>query len=132
MFWSLALLLLPEHAAAQERVLQELETAAASIREQQQQQQPVEQQPPVVQQQPQGMSTPFCNSSSSSSMDDATFAAMLQLALDKRSWVSRCVAEAIRLRLHSIAGTPCGDREGCSGAAAAASVSATALSDKVM
>lgn len=89
MFWSLALLLLPEHAAAQQRVLQELQDTAHSIREQQQGMQP----------QQQGQSAAGC-----SSLDDATAAAMLQLALDKRSWVSRCVAEAIRLRLHSIAG----------------------------
>jgi hypothetical protein len=40
----------------------------------------------------------------SAAVDGATMSAMLQLAMDRRSWVSRCVAEAIRLRLHSIAG----------------------------
>jgi hypothetical protein len=86
MFWSLALLLLPEHAKARARVRQELQDTANSKRQQQQQQQvPVRQ----------GLSA---------AVDGATMSAMLQLAMDRRSWVSRCVAEAIRLRLHSIAG----------------------------
>lgn len=101
MFWSLALLLLPEHAAARHKLLQELQD---TIQQQQQpanlptqteakrQQQPQQQQPGAV------------------AIDKATEAAMLQVALDKRSWASRCVAEAIRLRLHSIAGVKQGRR----------------------
>lgn len=95
MFWSLALLLLPEHAGARERVVQELRSTADNIKQQQQQQQQNQQQP-QNQQQSEPPLPP--------QLDESTVAAMLQLSLDKNSWVSRCVAEAIRLRLHSIAG----------------------------
>jgi hypothetical protein len=77
--WSLAFLLLPEQAAARQKVLTELSNAANKQQPQQQQQQSI----PGV--------------------DAATAAAMIQLAMDKGSFVSRCVAEAVRLRLHSIA-----------------------------
>lgn len=97
MFWSLALLLLPEHAEARAKVRQELQDTAISIRQQKQQQEQQQQMPAQ-----QGLST---------AIDGATVSAMLQLAMDKRSWVSRCVAEAIRLRLHSIAG----GRQACAG-----------------
>jgi hypothetical protein len=90
MFWSLALLLLPEHAAAREKILQELQDTIG--------QQPQPADLPIQTQDPQQQQQ------GAARLDKATEAAMLQLAMDKRSWVSRCVAEAIRLRLHSIAG----------------------------
>lgn len=96
LFWSLALLLMPEQAEARARVLQELQETADGIRTQQQQQPSAKQQQlPVKQEVPAGL-------------DHATVSAMLQLSLDKRSWVSHCVAEAIRLRVHSIAGEGAG------------------------
>jgi cytochrome P450 len=95
--WSLAFLLLPEQAAARQKVLAELKDAADKQRQQQQQEEgqqiPGGQEKDSAQQQQQQQL----------GVDNATAAAMVQLAMDKSSYVSRCVAEAVRLRLHSIA-----------------------------
>jgi len=109
MFWSLALLLLPQHADARARVLQELRGAIHKIKQQQQQQgQPAQAQNLLKdkhqQQQQPGDGLQQGQQEAVPALDEATVSAMLALALDKRSWVSCCVAEAIRLRLHSIAG----------------------------
>jgi hypothetical protein len=90
MFWALALLCLPQHDAARARILCELADATQQVKQQQQ---------------PDGAGAHGRAGSAAVGVVDAdTAAAMVELAMDKRSWVSRCVAEAIRLRLHSIAG----------------------------
>jgi response regulator of citrate/malate metabolism len=102
LFWSLALLLMPEQAEARARVLQDLQETADSIRKQQPSAKEKQQQQPTTKEQR------AAEQALPAGLDDATVSAMLQLSLDKRSWVSRCVAEAIRLRVHSIAGEGAG------------------------
>eukprot|EP00879_Flechtneria_rotunda_P018291 GHRR01019188.1.p1 GENE.GHRR01019188.1~~GHRR01019188.1.p1 ORF type:complete len:508 (+),score=214.12 GHRR01019188.1:966-2489(+) len=97
LFWSLAFLLLPDQAAARNRILADLQDILQQHKSQQQPQQAASgQQAELGLQQQQQQQQP-------SSVDAATTAAMIQLAQDKRSYVSKCVAEAIRLRTHSIA-----------------------------
>jgi cytochrome P450 len=93
--WSLAFLLLPEQAAARQKILTEL---ADAVQQQQRvnMQVPAGQQTDLVQQQQQQQQV-------IAGVDAATAAAMIKLAMDKNSYVARCVAEAVRLRLHSIA-----------------------------
>jgi hypothetical protein len=89
--WSLAFLLLPEQAAARQKVLTELSDA-------------VQQQQQVGKQVLAGTRTDLTQQQQViPGVDAATAAAMIKLAMDKNSYVLRCVAEAVRLRLHSIA-----------------------------
>jgi hypothetical protein len=89
--WSLAFLLLPEQAAARQKQSTELSDA-------------VQQQQQIGKQVPAGPQTNLTQQQQAiPGVDAATAAAMVKLAMDKNSYVSRCVAEAIRLRLHSIA-----------------------------
>lgn len=99
LYWSLAFLLLPEQADARQRIQAEFQATL---------------------QQHQGHSQYSVSGAAGQQLKEqgdgaqqadlkqcvvsaAAAAAMLQLAMDKGSFVSRCVAEAVRLRLHSIA-----------------------------
>lgn len=100
LFWSLALLSMPQHEPTAARVLAELQEAAQQQRQhaassKQQQDKPSG---------PAAAAEGGRGAGGIGSLDAATTAAMIQLAMDRQSWVSKCVAEAIRLRAHSIAG----------------------------
>jgi len=87
-FWALAMLLLPSNNAYKEQVLTELQQKAQELSKQADNVKPE--------------AAGKISSSSKDSEEDPCAAAAFALSMDRRSAISRCVAEAIRLRVQSI------------------------------
>jgi hypothetical protein len=89
MFWALAFLLLPENAAHLEAVRAEVRDAVAAEA--------------VASEAPGARARGTRGGGAAAALPPALRSALARLALDRRSAVARCVDEAIRLRVHSVA-----------------------------
>lgn len=95
-FWTLAFLILPENAAHRQRVLQDIKTQAGALQGDQHAAAGSSQQPVGS---PASSRAPSCHGGCT---PETLAAAIVKLSLDRKSFVGKCAAEALRLRVPSI------------------------------